>query len=543
MIGGLRVSQRRSGSRTCRYTNLKEFYGDCQPLTDADDTETFGYPDCSDNDAVAQYEATHEINDRDISPCFNASNYDGAIDLYNDEGFTLDAYSKQFEMWIDLFDDEDTIRKRLNYLKDRNWIDAQTKTVTFALLVFNGQDEPLVTEALLSLDFSRVGSVQPTMKIETVPISPYFSHLELKIILEVLFGGIVVHFLVTKLKQIRACRARCMNSSWHEDIAESFLRGNKAVSNIVDAFVIGLGFSICAVWFQVVRDMVTAEDGLAHLKRPGGVVEYDDTDHDKWSDYHHDVAHVEHLVAEVLHSMVLMRRLAFFMVVLIICLMFKTWDDIPAMRGIQTTIANASSRLFAFGIIIICLITLFAGGAMLAFGLQMEEFHTFSNSVVTTLIVLTTGSEVIYKIQFSIDPLLASVWHWLVVGIMYVVCLNLVLCILVDAYAESQAQRAEMEKDMKMPTLYEQCVDTALYCLESAHAFFLRSESAATSVAHSSRKLSRLISNTRIGVAEANPGEADGTVGSDLPLDGEPSTFEATFQEVDEIPPRWAEDV
>ena len=171
---------------------------------------------------------------------------------------------------------------------------------------------------------------------------------------------------------------------------------------------------------------------------------------------------------------------------------------------------------------------------MLAFGLQMEEFHTFSDAVVTTLIVLSTGSEGIYQVQFSIDPLLASLWHWLVVGIMYVVCLNLVLCILVDAYAESQAQRSEMEKEMHMPTLYEQCADTALYCLESAHAFFDIGESAAASVVRS-RPLTRLGNNlTRIGVEAA--GETKVPAGSGkLPFEGNSSTFDATFDKVEEI--------
>ena len=162
-----------------------------------------------------------------------------------------------------------------------------------------------------------------------------------------------------------------------------------------------------------------------------------------------------------------MRRLAFFMVMLMIFLMFKTWDGIPAMQGVSATVMNASARLFSFGIIIICLLTLFAGGAMLAFGQQMEEFHTFTDAFLSTLIVMTSGSEDIYQDQLEIDKLLASLWHWLLVGIMYVVCLNLLLCILVDAYGESRAQRAEMDKDHILPTLYEQTVDAAWYCGES----------------------------------------------------------------------------
>jgi len=137
------------------------------------------------------------------------------------------------------------------------------------------------------------------------------------------------------------------------------------------------------------------------------------------------------------------------------------------MQGVSATVINASARLFSFGIIIICLLTLFAGGAMLAFGQQMEEFHTFSDAFLSTLIVMTAGTEDIYRDQLQIDKLLASLWHWLLVGIMYVVCLNLLLCILVDAYGESRAQRAEMDKDHILPTLYEQGVDVAQYCAES----------------------------------------------------------------------------
>ena len=59
------------------------------------------------------------------------------------------------DRWIDLFDEEEIIYKRIDYLKDRHWIDKQTKDITFSLLVFNGQYEPFVCEALLKFDFSR----------------------------------------------------------------------------------------------------------------------------------------------------------------------------------------------------------------------------------------------------------------------------------------------------------------------------------------------------------------------------------------------------
>jgi hypothetical protein len=57
--------------------------------------------------------------------------------------------------WVDLRDDVDIIKKRLRYLEERHWVDKQTKRVTFEILVFNGQTEPLVTRIGFELVFSR----------------------------------------------------------------------------------------------------------------------------------------------------------------------------------------------------------------------------------------------------------------------------------------------------------------------------------------------------------------------------------------------------
>jgi len=64
------------------------------------------------------------------------------------------------------------------------------------------------------------------------------------------------------------------------------------------------------------------------------------------------------------------------------------------------------------------------------------------------------------------------------------VCLILLLCILVDAYGESRAQRAEMDRDHILPTLYEQTVDAAWYCADSMREQVMssfREESGSTS--------------------------------------------------------------
>jgi hypothetical protein len=103
VIGGLRISQHRSESHTCHYSKLNEFYGECQPLGTTD-TNSFGYPDCSDLDAVEQYDEKYGSADDDtlVRTCFNTSEYQHVVDLYNDEGFTYDTTTEQFEMCVTL---------------------------------------------------------------------------------------------------------------------------------------------------------------------------------------------------------------------------------------------------------------------------------------------------------------------------------------------------------------------------------------------------------------------------------------------------------
>ena len=142
--------------------------------------------------------------------------------------------------------------------------------------------------------------------------------------------------------------------------------------------------------------------------------------------------------------------------------LFKTWEHIPALQGVSRTVSLAASRLASFGIIVVCLVTLFAGSAMMSFGQQMEEFHDIQTAFISTLIVITTGEASIYEKQYLIDPLFASIWHWLLIAVMWVVCLNLVLCILVDAYTEAMTST---QNQGNVPSLFMQAQDLAEYYL------------------------------------------------------------------------------
>jgi hypothetical protein len=137
---------------------------------------------------------------------------------------------------------------------------------------------------------------------------------------------------------------------------------------------------------------------------------------------------------------------------------FKVLEGIPALKRVADTLALAGSPLMSFSLVLGILVFLFAGAAMLAFGQKMEGFSNIFNAVMSTLIVMTTGDTVIYAEQYDVSPIIATIWYWLLVTIMYLVCMRLILCILMDAYGE-----ASEDEEIDDTTLYEQGYDTITY--------------------------------------------------------------------------------
>ncbi|KAJ8613242.1 hypothetical protein CTAYLR_004539 [Chrysophaeum taylorii] len=300
VIGGIRIYQKRSEKRECHYKKVKQFYDACHPVH-ALDKSSFGYPDCSSE------EFQDALDDRDLE--------------HNLAVWRTGC----FEMWVDLLDTDDVVGARLDYLKERRFVDKQTKSVTIELLLLNAQTDPLLCRAFLELKFDRVGRITPLEDIETVPVDPYHSDLELKV-------------------------------------------------------------------FKVFSSKA----------------QYGDSD--EWSKDREDVAHFESRVGVAITDMFLLRRVSVMSLYLLISRLFEVaWDGIPGYESVSTTLEVAKGRLLFFGGVIFgCLVLVFAGGGMLAFGQQLHEFHTYSNSIVSTLIVITTGDADLYEKQHIVDPFLAN---------------------------------------------------------------------------------------------------------------------------------------
>ena len=112
-------------------------------------------------------------------------------------------------------------------------------------------------------------------------------------------------------------------------------------------------------------------------------------------------------------------------------------QGIPALNGLATTIEIALVRLSGLLIAMFCLLSLFAGAGIIVFGSQMEEFSDFPAALRTTAIVFATADTSTYEHQNQIDPWAATIWHWLLMAVMFFTLMNMVLAVLVDAYTDA----------------------------------------------------------------------------------------------------------
>ena len=159
-----------------------------------------------------------------------------------------------------------------------------------------------------------VGYVTPVYEIHTIPLDAYHSNKWFKVTLEVLFIGGLLYLFVAEVREIRGRRARRkavalwtgkqVDMTWAQATWEHYT-GEDALGNFVDVGFMAVGFTLCLFWGMVVGEIEVLANTLSELHRPDSVVTYDDTDHDEWSEYHHEIGHIEELAEHAMDVMVI----------------------------------------------------------------------------------------------------------------------------------------------------------------------------------------------------------------------------------------------
>jgi len=423
IIGGVRLIQDRSRRESCSADRGV----DCYPH-DSHDFEPFGYPPCS----RANASQDRELQDPPAVGCYHPEMYTGAVFTDGDEGFVVDPVTKHFEMWLDVEEPRALLKKRLTYLEDRHWIDRQTKSVIVELLVVNEQYEPLLCEAILEFVITRTGYIEQHLFLESVPVDPYLRDVPLKVTFEVLYGAAILFFLA-RLMGSWAARCRAGRSAAHA-------AAEVLPHNFLDVLNIVMGFVLMGAWLLYVPLAGSVWHDIQTLQRPSENVTHSSIDMQAWDDYHHHIADTQESVESCIARMQFLHRASIVTVFGMMAWCFKVWEGIPSLASVKDTLAIAFNRLIALFFAGGVFLGLFASVGMLLFGHRLEEFSSFEAAAVNTALAVVAVDSAIYEKQAEIDPVFAAVWFWPLMFIMFVVLLNMVLGVLVDAASTAASQ-------------------------------------------------------------------------------------------------------
>lgn len=131
--------------------------------------------------------------------------------------------------------------------------------------------------------------------------------------------------------------------------------------------------------------------------------------------------------------------------------LFKSFHAQPRLGVVTRTLVQSAPDMMHFGIVFSSVYFCMCVNSVLLFGQDIEEFATLDRAVITCFRLMFGQWD--YEMMKYVGLVNAGMWFWLFVLIIMVLLLNMLLAILMDAYAEV---KSSVINDPNSQTLYDQ---------------------------------------------------------------------------------------
>lgn len=437
---GLVLSQERAQEEDCILPQVTEVYGQCHPDSTVD-TSTYGLELC---DNYTHYEQT--LGTADTCACFGGwatdcvpsdlanPPYSGVYDALpynvsedsNDNGLLDDTFVQRL-FWDKPIADSTA---KLDVLHRRRWIDELTKSVTMTFAVYN--PELLVfTKVDIEFSFDRGGYVDCGYHSQSMLANAYNEAWLWG--LDALWILMVLSLAWSEIQEMRdtaGCTKKGLEALEKDGdtrtTAQRYCDYWHDGWNYIDWAQVLLTLFLSGYWFAIYFDtqgvaMQYAIDQNASdvTLRNAIVWELDRIGED---------VQVYRTLA-VVNLFVLMLRF------------FKAFLGQPRLAIITRTFAVAASDLMHFFVVFLCLFFTFVFAGMFIFGQHLYNYHSVHTAMATSFNALTGEYE--WEEVEGVDLTMAIIWWWVYMMLMYLVVLNMLLAIVLNAYnvAKNSATR------------------------------------------------------------------------------------------------------
>lgn len=329
------------------------------------------------------------------------------------------------------------------------WLDFSTQSLVITIVTYNGEIQSYtVTE--LTLEFNQGGYVEPSSSTTPAIADPYKN--KSIIVLDVLVGicwlAAMVEYTIVAFRQLREVRARFRTS-----VGQTLRFGNSGLLHVQHELisVVFFNFTIKYIaqfpvalfyvpWYLIVSLMTekTFRDNLARLVVTGKKFDVN-------SDERNGLIAVTNSLQDVASWTILLRAVAVLAVILLGLRILKSFHSHPHLGVLTRTIASALHQFrWVFVVFVIVILTFSVSGTVL-FGDRVEGFSSMGNSLETCINMLF-GSFDYSTIQNVYRPA-SMLFYWAYMIIVSLVLLNMMLAIVVDAYAEVSSEKNRVTKN------------------------------------------------------------------------------------------------
>jgi len=318
-------------------------------------------------------------------------------------------FSQKYMFQLDSRQEFAQLYNRIEYLKERKWLDAQSSVLQMKALVLNSQmaDVPRVILTKVTFFFSRGGGVYSEFKVEgkTLVLFLSFSSYVVDFIFVVL---LLVRSVSVAVQIFKAARARQLRSLANATFAFSFLSVGFSWINF------GLFGIVASMQSDVTKRL------QAFYADPSTAVERD------------LIETAESMMSFIAKNF---RPCVAFGNILFLCQIIISLQWQPRLAVVTQTLLASSSDLFHY--LIVCLLTVsaFALSGMVIFGRRVIDFADAFGAMGLCFKV-AIESEYDWATLSAREWWTSFLWVFLYLMLIVMLIVNMVLAIIMDVYAE-----------------------------------------------------------------------------------------------------------
>jgi hypothetical protein len=335
-----------------------------------------------------------------------------------DESFVFNELSESYVLKLNVTKSKDWNLDLISALRDRNWLDAQTREITVSFATFNGEIN-VFSSVLFELEHAVGGYfISKTPRTHNVRAAVYEDELYG---LEALWLFLVILNAITEFREMadaaRENGGDCI-SYWKED-----------GWNYVDWLQIILAVTVSLFFFSIVYDTSTLVTEYSQ-GIDAGISELEPLN--------------EHL-DDILRNMSLYRGFALINLVVLLMRFFKAFRGQPRLAVITRTFVIAGVDISHFLLVYFSILFAFVASAVFLFGQHVNRYHDWAQACGWCFWSLT--GEFFWQEVHEENPTMAIVWWWSFLLVMYLVLTNMLIAMILDAFNtanQEQTSKASM---------------------------------------------------------------------------------------------------